>query len=198
MSLLEGVIYNINELRSPFRCDVEICKGACCFIEGSLGAPLKQSELEPIEKSIPKIWEMLPETSRKVIQSKGWFLKDKGNFYTNVVNNKECVFLFFENGVGRCAFERAFFENKIQFRKPISCHLFPLREYSYFFTEIIYVKIPECKSAIENGLMTSTPLLVSLKDALIRRFGQRWYNNLINSESSSPSIETIDDSGGGK
>lgn len=195
MSLLEGVIYNVNDLNSPFRCNVKICKGACCFIEGSLGAPLKSNELELIEKSLSKIWEMLPETSRNVIQSKGWYLKNKGNFYTNVVNNKECVFLFFENGVGRCAFERAFFENKIQFRKPISCHLFPLREYSFFLTELVYVKIPECKSAVENGMITSTPLLVSLKDALIRRFGKRWYNNLINSESSFPSISPIDDLG---
>jgi hypothetical protein len=198
MPLLNGVLYSINDLMSPFKCNVEICKGACCFIEGEFGAPLKPSEVKIIEQSLPVIWDLLPETSKNVIKSKGWLIKSNGKLYTNVVNNKECVFAFFENQIARCAFEKAFLERKITFRKPISCHLFPLREYSFFFTELVYVKIPECQTAIENGEKTSTPLIRSVQDALIRRFGTQWFNNL---ERSLPKLELINEdilSRGGK
>jgi len=198
MSLLEGVLYSLNDLISPFKCNVETCKGACCFIEGKFGAPLKPYEINKIENSIPAIWDLLPVSSKKVINSQGWLLKNNGKLFTNVVNNKECVFVYFENQIARCAFEKAYLENKIQFRKPISCHLFPIREYSFFFTQLVYVKIPECQSAIENGKITSTPLYCSVQDALIRRFGAQWFDNLKNSISKAAYFNRNEFSIGGK
>lgn len=182
MPILDGVVFNTKDMLSPFLCDVKQCKGACCFIEGELGAPLKHNELKQIDTILPEIWDLLPTKSKEVITREGWWKKRNGQYYTNVVENRECVFVYFENEIARCSIERRFHEGIIQFRKPISCHLFPFREYSFFFSELVYVKIPECNAAIEKGIEEGVPLYVSLKDALIRRFGQHWYNKFVSQE----------------
>lgn len=182
MPILDGVVFNTKDFLSPFLCDVKQCKGACCFIEGELGAPLKRNEIDLIDDILPKIWDLIPEKSKEVIQREGWWKKSDGKYYTNVVENRECVFVYFEEGIARCSIERRYTEGKIQFRKPISCHLFPLREYSFFISELIYVKIPECTKAIERGIKEGIPLYIALEEALVRRFGQNWYNKLISSE----------------
>ncbi|MFN3781404.1 MAG: DUF3109 family protein [Candidatus Kapaibacteriota bacterium] len=182
MSVLEGVIYSRNELIAPFECDLGKCKGACCFIEGEFGAPLKANELKEINDILPWIWDLLPEKSKKVIECEGWWRKQNGRFYTNVVNKRECVFAYFEGGIAKCSIEHRYKEGKISFRKPISCHLFPLRENSFILSEIKYTKIPECNEAIINGIKNQKPLYVFLKEALIRRFGENWYKRLIQEE----------------
>ncbi|MCX7909328.1 MAG: DUF3109 family protein [Ignavibacteria bacterium] len=182
MPVLEGVVFSSKDMLSPFACDVSRCKGACCFIEGELGAPLKHNEINLIDSIVPIVWELLPEKSKKVILQEGWWVKRNGNYYTNVVANRECVFVYFEDGIARCSIEKCFHQGKINFRKPISCHLFPLREYSFFISELVYVKIPECKVAIENGMQQQVRLFETLKDALIRRFGERWYKTLVEKE----------------
>lgn len=186
MSFFEGVMFNAKDLLSPFKCDPTRCRGACCFIEGELGAPLKPKEIDIINSLLPDVWDLLPEKSKKVIKEGGWYIKREGRYYTNVVNRRECVFAYFENGIARCSFEQLFLDGKIGFRKPISCHLFPLREYSLFFTELVYVRIPECVPAIENGIKDKAPLVLSLKDALVRRFGEKWYRNLLEKELNLP------------
>lgn len=178
MISIDGVIINQRDLKSPFLCDTKKCKGACCFIEGELGAPLKLSELKTIEANFLKIQHLLPKKSLEVIEKEGYFVKHINSFYTNVVNRKECVFAFFENGVARCAFETAYNQGLIDFRKPISCHLFPLRENQFLLTELVYVRINECKTAIENGKEKNVLLVETLKEALVRRFGQKWVENL--------------------
>lgn len=195
MPILEGVVFNAKDMLAPFHCDVQRCKGACCFIEGELGAPLARNEIDKIESILPEIWDLIPEKSKEIIRKQNWWIKSNGKYYTNVVDKRECVFVYFENGIARCAIETKYHQNKINFRKPISCHLFPLREYSFFFSEIIYVKIPECQSGIENGQKLNIPLYKSLKDALIRRFGEKWYNNLVENELNG---EKDKFSGGGK
>ncbi|MGQ9820106.1 MAG: DUF3109 family protein [Candidatus Kapaibacteriales bacterium] len=178
MISVEGIIINQRDLQSPFLCDTKKCRGACCFIEGELGAPLKMSELKIIESNFPKIQHLLPVRSLEIIEKEGPFVKNMNTYYTNVVNRKECVFAFFENGVARCAFETAYNQGLIDFRKPISCHLFPLREYQFSQIELVYTRINECKSAIENGKEKNIALIETLKEALIRRFGQPWFEQL--------------------
>ncbi|MEJ5286666.1 MAG: hypothetical protein CH6_0387 [Candidatus Kapaibacterium sp.] len=197
MNLYEGILFNRKDMLSPFKCDVSRCRGACCFIEGELGAPLKAKELEIIDNVLPEVWDLIPDKSKEIVKTSGWYIKTDGKYYTNVVNRKECVFAFFENGIARCSFERRYFEGKIKFRKPISCHLFPLREYSFFFTELVYVKIPECETARETGFAEDIPLVLSLKEALIRRFGERWFSNLLEKELGITNIG-VDKTGGAK
>lgn len=179
MSLINGIIYNKFDLNSPFLCNVDECKGACCFIEGEFGAPLKPEEVEEITKALPFALQKIPSKSRQIINDEGAIVQHRSVFFTNVVNQRECVFAFFENGKARCSFEQAYFEGKINFRKPISCQLFPIREYKLALTELVYVQIPECKTAIVNGKLQNSPLYRTLKDALIRRFGEQWYNKLV-------------------
>lgn len=182
MPIVDGVLFSKKDMLSPFQCDLERCKGACCFIEGELGAPLKHNEISQINSLLKFIWDLLPQKSKEVIYQSGWWIKRNGQYYTNVVNKRECVFAFFENGIARCSIEKLYHEGKISFRKPISCHLFPFREHSFFFSELVYVKIPECENAIEKGIQENVPLFVSLKEALVRRFGQKWYKNLLENE----------------
>ncbi len=178
MAIYSGVLLNENDLTSPFLCDVQKCKGACCFIEGELGAPLKNEEVSTINSLIPKILHLLPQTSVKVIKEQGGVIRYNNKYFTNVLNNRECVFAFFENGIARCAFEYEYLRGEINFRKPISCHLFPIREYTFLFTELVYVKLPECRDGIACGIENEQPLYVSLKEALVRRFGEEWYKGL--------------------
>ncbi len=182
MQVLEGVIYSKKELSVPFECDLAKCKGACCFIEGEFGAPLKASELKEIEKILPWVWDLIPARAKQVVEREGWWKRQNGRIYTNVVSRRECVFAYFENGIAKCAIERRYREGKISFRKPISCHLFPLRENSFILSEIRYMEIPECKEAIANGIKNQKPLYAFLKEALIRRFGENWYKRLIEEE----------------
>lgn len=179
MTFLNEIFYNRFDMESPFLCNVEECKGACCFIEGEFGAPLKPEEVQEITEALPYILNKIPFDSRKVIDYEGPIVFHNGIYFTNVVNRGKCVFAFFENGNARCSFEQAFFEGNINFRKPISCQLFPIREYKFTFTELVYVQIPECKTAIANGKRHNSPLYKTLKDALIRRFGEQWYNQLV-------------------
>lgn len=179
MVSINGIIINSKDLQSPFLCNTTKCKGACCFIEGEFGAPLMLNELEEIKKNFTKIQHLLPDKSLETIKKEGLFLKQNGTYYTNVVNHRECVFAYFESGIARCSFESAYNQNLIDFRKPISCHLFPLREYRFLRTELVYVRIKECNSAIENGREKNVSLLESVKDALIRRFGNEWVETLL-------------------
>lgn len=179
MAFINEIFYNRFDMESPFLCNVAECKGACCFIEGEFGAPLKFEEVKEITETLPYIVDRIPSDSRKVIEDEGPIVLHNGVFFTNVVNRGKCVFAFFENGNARCSFEQAFLEGKINFRKPISCQLFPIREYKFAFTELVYIQIPECKSAITNGKQHNSPLYRTLKDALIRRFGEQWYSQLV-------------------
>lgn len=191
MESIDGVIINQKDLLSPFLCDVSKCRGACCFIEGEFGAPLSSHELPLIEKYFPKVQHLLPERSLQVIEKNGYFLKQNGAYYTNVVDGKECVFAYFKNDVARCSFETVYNNGLSDFRKPISCHLFPLREYKFFRTELVYFKLKECIDAIENGKQKNISLIESVKEALIRRFGKEWVDNLLHFLSLTPSKNNI-------
>ncbi|MCX7879559.1 MAG: DUF3109 family protein [Ignavibacteria bacterium] len=178
MSFLENVFFNTCDLNSPFLCDVNVCKGICCYIEGELGAPLKEYEIPIINKLLPILLDYLPQKSKNIIEKEGCVKKNSNKYFTNVVDKRECVFALFENGIARCSFEKAYFEKRTNFRKPISCHLFPLREYSFGFTDLIYLKLPECQAAIRKGTEEKVSLLESSRESLIRRFGNDWYTKL--------------------
>lgn len=174
-------IVSLDLIEEQFCCNIDQCKGICC-IEGDSGAPLEESEVEELKKVLPIIWDDLSERARKVIEEQGVCYTDaEGDTVTSIVDDKECVFSYIENGICKCAIEKAYRNGLCSFYKPISCHLYPVRLTEYkTFTAVNYHKWDVCKCAREFGIKNSVPAYRFLKDALTRRFGEEWYNELCN------------------
>ncbi len=168
-----------NEL---FVCDLESCKGACC-VEGDLGAPLEIDELAEIEAVMDLVKPYLPEKSRLVLEKEGPYLLDEeGDFSTTTVDGAECAFAFYdEKGILKCGIEKAWQEGKTSFRKPISCHLYPIRLSKLYDDHIgiNYSRWHICSPACTLGESLGVPLYKFLKEPLIRKFGEDWYKQLV-------------------
>ncbi|MCK9204784.1 MAG: DUF3109 family protein [Bacteroidales bacterium] len=163
-----------------FSCNLERCKGACC-IEGDAGAPLDEEEISFLEDYIDNIKPFMAPAGLREVEALGVFDYDaEGNFVTPLVSGKECVFVYFEKDIARCAIEKAYQEKKIPFPKPISCHLYPIRIRTTPVNDLInYHKWPICREALKKGYQEKTPLFLFLEDALIRKYGRNWYNRLV-------------------
>jgi hypothetical protein len=166
-------------LEKKFVCDITKCKGICC-IEGDSGAPLEDNEIDILIEAYPKVKPYLREISLKTIEEKGIYEIDfEGDKVTTLVDNKECVFIIFDNDIAICAIEKAYFDKKIKFRKPISCHLYPIRVAKYKeFDAVNYDKNEICKSALENGKNLNVRLYDFLAEPLTRAYGKAWYKDL--------------------
>lgn len=169
---------DIRDIR--FCCDLEKCKGACC-IEGDAGAPIEEEEISLLEDFIDEIKPYMTNEGIKVIESNGIFdFDEKGEYVTPLINNRECAYVYFENGITRCAIEKAFEEGKIYFQKPVSCHLYPIRITKHKdFEAVNYHKWYICQSACTLGKNTNLPLYKFLKEPLIRKYGEGWYSKLV-------------------
>jgi len=159
-----------------FACDIVKCKGACCTLPGGRGAPVRDDEVDDLNRAAPSARKYLPEENLKIIDTIGVIEGEPGSFATPCINQKDCVFVFYQDDIARCSFERAFLRGEISWRKPISCHLFPIR-ISYGMSErLYYEQIRECSDAREKGSAQDFKLYDFLKDALIRKYGERWYD----------------------
>jgi hypothetical protein len=180
MIILEDILIS-DDLRDVyFCCDLQQCKGACC-VEGDAGAPLEEEEISLLEDYIDIIKLFMIPKGTMEVEATGVFDYDAdGKFVTPLVNGKECSYVYFEDGIARCAIEKAFQENAIPFPKPLSCHLYPIRISQVGKKDAInYHKWHICNKALKNGMKLKTPLYYFLKDALIRKYGRSWYNELI-------------------
>ena len=118
-------------IEKKFICDLNSCKGACC-VEGDSGAPLLKSEIKELQRVYPIVKEYMSDKGIEVVDEKGVFVIDSDNDLTTpLVNNKQCAFVCEKNGISKCSIEQAYNENKIDFKKPISCHLYPIRVTEY-------------------------------------------------------------------
>ncbi len=173
-------IVSLDVLDKYFLCDLLKCKGACC-IEGDSGAPLTEEEALEIEQAYPVFEKYLPQKHKDEVAKQGYSVIDSdGDLVTPLVNNRQCVYAFTdENGLLKCAIEKAHLEGKLSFRKPISCYLFPIRitEYSRF-DAVNYQQLDICKLGRECGKAQKLPLYKFLKEPLIRRYGADWYAQL--------------------
>ena len=182
MIQVDDKIISLDIFEKHFVCDLNACKGACC-VEGDSGAPLLKEE----EKTLDEIYEKVKPYMRKEgiteIENQGVAVYDSdGDLTIPLVNNCECVFVTFENGITKCTIEKAYLDNKIEFKKPISCHLFPIRIKQYRdFDAVNYEEIKICKPACECGSKLKVPVYAFLKEPLIRKYGQAWYKELLES-----------------
>lgn len=161
-----------------FLCDLEKCKGACCTMESRYGAPINVEEIPIIEKILDFVIEYLDEINIKEIKENGFYENLNGELFLRSIDNKECVFVYYENKIAKCAIEKAYLENKINFRKPISCHLFPIRVSNFGGDILRYEKFSQCEPALENGKLKDITIVQFCKESLIRLYGEKWYLQL--------------------
>lgn len=163
-----------------FVCDLNTCKGACC-IEGDAGAPLTDLEINILEEELDHIKPFMREVGIKAVEESGVFYIDQENeTATTLVNKKECAFVFFdEKGITKCAIEAANKAKKTTFKKPISCHLYPIRVKHFDnFTALNYNQWDICESACDCGEKLNIPVYKFLKEPLTRAFGEAFFNEL--------------------
>jgi hypothetical protein len=173
-------IISFDVFEHHFLCDLFKCKGACC-IEGDSGAPLTEEEAGIIEKDYSFFEDYLPKKHKKEISKQGFSVIDSdGDLVTPLVNNRQCAYSFYDdNRILKCSIEKAFFEGKTKFRKPVSCHLFPIRITEYKrFDAVNYQELDICNPGRECGKSQQLPLYKFLKEPLIRKYGEEWYKEV--------------------
>jgi len=181
MIQIDNTIISLDLVTTKFVCDLAKCKGYCC-VHGDSGAPLEDKEAKILEKIYPKIKPYMRESGIKAIEKAGnvHIIDNDGDVVTVLIDNNECSFVVFENGIARCAIEKAFNDGKIKFRKPVSCHLYPVRTKKYKdFEGVNYNKWDICKPAVEKGEKENKFLYIFLQDSLKRKYGNEWYNQLV-------------------
>ena len=174
------VVVSLDLFREPFFCNLEACKGACC-IEGDAGAPLEPGEIDKLEQVLPAIWDDLAPEAHRVIERQGVaYVDEEGDLVTSIVNGKDCVFTCYdEQGCCYCAVEKAFRAGKSDFYKPVSCHLYPIRVGNFGrYKALNYHRWNVCKAATLLGRQKEIPLYRFLREPLIRKFGEEWYEEL--------------------
>jgi Protein of unknown function (DUF3109) len=176
---VENVLVRPEIMETNFSCDLEKCKGACCTIESEFGAPLSNEEIPIITEILEEVYPYLPGEHVNLIKKNGFFYNHEGESMTRSINKRECVFVYFDNGVAKCSIEKAFFDGKITFRKPISCHLFPIRITKFGGDVLRYEKFSECSPALEKGIKENIKIAEFCEDSLIRSYGKKWYSSLM-------------------
>jgi hypothetical protein len=167
-------------LDREFVCNLNACKGSCC-VEGEAGAPVTKEETEILKQIFPKVIPFLRNEGIDAIEKQGFYTTNPvGDFETTLVNKKECAYAIFDDqGIAKCGIEEAFNKGIIDFKKPISCHLYPVRiqEYSRL-TAVNYHSWPICDDACVLGKELKVPTYIFVKDALVRKFGNVWFDEL--------------------
>ncbi|KMQ67821.1 hypothetical protein ACM39_10780 [Chryseobacterium sp. FH2] len=164
-----------------FVCNLTKCKGACC-VEGDVGAPLDKDELEILDNIFDKIKPYLTQEGIKALEEQGTWTTDPmdGMYVTPMVEGRECAYVTFdERGITKCGIEKAYEDGAIDWQKPISCHLYPIRitEYSAF-TALNYHEWNVCSDACVLGKELQVPVYKFLKTPLIRKYGEEFYGVL--------------------
>ncbi len=180
MFAVDHVLISDAVLDAPFACHLGGCLGACC-VHGDSGAPLEPEERADLEAVLPIVESKLrPEARQEIARNGVWEGNEEDGYGTTTVRGRECVFVVYEGAVAKCAVQNAFWEGKVGFEKPISCHLYPIRVEHHGSgddaVEVLnYERIDLCKPAIPHGTRTGMQLADYLERPLSRRYGVDWY-----------------------
>ncbi|MCQ2342918.1 MAG: DUF3109 family protein [Paludibacteraceae bacterium] len=190
MFIIGDTLVSLDVLEKEFCCHLDVCKGCCC-IEGDAGAPISEEECREVEKILPVLLPEMTKEARAVVEKQGIsYLDPSGERVTSIVNDKDCVFARTDkNGWCYCLIEKAYNAGKIDFKKPISCHLYPVRvsqlpegtrstDSSVPRFALNYHRWDICHCARVLGKKEHIKLYEFLKEPLIRQFGQEWYDEL--------------------
>ena len=181
MLAIGKTLVSLDLLDRHFVCDIAACKGECC-IKGDAGAPLEDHEIDILEASVDRIRPYMDSVGRSKVDGDGVFEIDRdGDKGTVLLENGRCAFAnVSEDGTYTCAIEEANAKGDIQFKKPISCHLYPVRITKYpNYDAVNYDQWEICRPACRCGAQLQVPLFRFVKDALVRKYGAEWYEELV-------------------
>ena len=181
MHIVDNAVISDDIKENFFVCNLQKCRGACC-IEGDAGAPLEKEELAVLEDIYEEVKPFLTERGVQEIERQGKYVIDEDNDYvTPTVDDRECVYALRDpHGILKCGIEQAYLAGKTDFKKPISCHLYPLRIDAYdHYDAINYHRWHICSPACDLGRELQVPLYRFLKEPLIRKYGEAWYDELV-------------------
>ncbi|MBS1510724.1 MAG: DUF3109 family protein [Bacteroidetes bacterium] len=183
MIAIDNKLISDEVIKAQFVCDLNKCKGACC-VDGDAGAPLEKSELEKINEVFDAVLPYLNDESRTEIERQGRYVYDREyGWVTPTINSQICVYgIRDKEGIVKCGIEQAYLDGKVAWKKPISCHLFPVITKESKRSDNVYVNYEpredNCKAACSLGKKLKVPVYVFLKEALIRKFGEAFYEAL--------------------
>ncbi|MCB4806889.1 DUF3109 family protein [Tamlana sp. 62-3] len=180
MFQLGKTIVSEDVIEKDFVCNLNACKGACC-IDGDAGAPLNKEETQILETIYPKVKPFLRPEGIEAIEKQGTFITTENEeLETPLINGADCAYVIFdENKTALCAIEEAYNQGEVDWKKPVSCHLYPIRVQDYTeFSAVNYHKWQICDDACELGEELGVPVYKFVKEALIRKFGVDWYDEL--------------------
>ena len=183
MILIEDILVSDDLIHKQFACQLTACKGACC-VEGDFGAPLEDEEIFLIENVLDKILPYLGKESVNKISSEGFYTESKSRdaYETNLMKDASCVFMGRDElGITFCGIEKAYNDGQIEYKKPISCHLYPVRvstNKQTGFEALNYDVWDICSAACSNGAKQGIYIYQFVKDALIRKYGESFYEAL--------------------
>lgn len=186
-------LVSLELIRANFTCNLTICKGACC-VTGDSGAPLNPGEPEKLKEIYPTLRSFLGAESLITLDELGTSVTDReGDTVTPLNNGKECAYVIFEQGIARCAIEKAYLAGAIDFRKPVSCYLYPIRIKRYRqFDAVNYDRWEICTPATRLGDELQVPVYRFVQDALTQHYGITWFNLL---EAAAKNLEISRDPG---
>ncbi len=184
MIAIGNTLISEDVVEKKFICDLNACKGACC-VAGDSGAPLDKEELPLLEEVLEAVKPYMNKKGLAAVKKYGAYVVDSdGDYTTTLVSEKaECAFVFFdEQKIAKCAIEQAYTEGKIQWKKPISCHLYPIRISKHkSYDAVNYSHWDICAPACACGQKLDVPVYKFLKEPLIRKYGKAWFKELENS-----------------
>ncbi len=185
MVVIQDILVSSEIFEKKFLCNLNACKGACCW-EGDWGAPLEKQELETLDKIYPIVKPFLTKEGIEAIEKKGtsvYYDEPKENG-TTLIESNACAFMTYdENFIAKCGIEKAWTEGLIDFKKPISCHLYPIRvtqNKQTGFEALNYEEWDICSAACDKGEKEQLPLYKFVQDAIERRYGPEFYADLEN------------------
>jgi hypothetical protein len=167
-------------LEKKFVCDLNACKGGCC-VKGDYGAPLEDDELPILDSIYPVIKPYLTASGIEALEEQGKYIRySKKEWVTPLVKGKECAYTVFDKGVAKCGIEKAWLDGKIDFQKPVSCHLYPIRinRMKSGVDSVNYDRWSICKAACKLGDSLKVPVYRFLKSSLVRKYGAAWFEQL--------------------
>ena len=172
-------LISLDVIQKKFCCNLSACSGACC-VHGDSGAPLSPEETVILEKVYPVVSKFMREEGKKAVEEQGISVVDSdGDTVTPLINKGECAFVVFDQDIALCAIELAFKAGLIEWLKPLSCHLYPIRIKAYkHYDAINFDSWDICDPAVVKGESIGLPVYVFVKDALIRAYGQDWFDQL--------------------
>ncbi|SEP76232.1 DUF3109 family protein [Flavobacterium urocaniciphilum] len=179
MFQLQKTIVSEEIIENDFVCNLSACKGACC-VDGDAGAPLTQEETQILVDIYPKVKPFLRPEGIEAIEQQGAFvIGDDGEYETTLIDGKDCAYVIFDGKTALCGIEQAYNQGIVDWKKPVSCHLYPIRVKEYSdFSAVNYHKWHICSDACTLGAELQVPVYKFVKEALIRKFGIEWYEEL--------------------